>query len=265
MTRGTSAQTVAATYSVELPDATGSLTPVGTGFFVSPDGYFLTAAHVITDDADNVVDPADLRRAWLTAPEDKSSRRSCVGCELIHFDPEVDVAVLKVAWDENSRRPHLVSREGFPYLTTSARVLGAAESVYAFGYPLPLGEAHSVTYGTKIGFAWHGQGPTSEVVASRQEYHGPVEFVGHRPPAHVLDKAVNRGNTGGPVVAADSGRVHGLCVRFQRLASPQGHVPDKHSESVSIVIPSLYVVVANLTADPIGAILRDLGVPIERD
>jgi S1-C subfamily serine protease len=47
----TLANSQAATFCIELPNSLqhGMPTPTGTGFFVSPDGYFVTAAHVITE------------------------------------------------------------------------------------------------------------------------------------------------------------------------------------------------------------------------
>ncbi len=37
---------------------------------------------------------------------------------------------------------------------------------------------------------------------------------------YVLDKALNYGNSGGPIVAAETGRVHALCSRFQPVMVP---------------------------------------------
>ena len=68
MIRKTLANTQQATFSIELPNAQakGLPVPMGTGFFVSGDGWFVTAAHVVTKN--NQPDGPtrdDLDAAWL--------------------------------------------------------------------------------------------------------------------------------------------------------------------------------------------------------
>jgi S1-C subfamily serine protease len=64
----TLATTQLATFSVQLPDKKqhGMPTPAGTGFFVSPDGWFVTAAHVIAENGRSEGPVrSDLDQIWL--------------------------------------------------------------------------------------------------------------------------------------------------------------------------------------------------------
>lgn len=68
MIRKTLLNTRNSTFCIELPekDNLGMPSPRGTGFFISPDGYFVTAAHVITIDGKSDSKPRnDINQAWL--------------------------------------------------------------------------------------------------------------------------------------------------------------------------------------------------------
>lgn len=103
MIRRTLAATQAATFSVDLPnpDADGMTTPHGTGFFVSPDGYFVTAAHVVSV-ATNVL-RTDIADGWLTkeAREFGTSSPGCQWPDVVCVDYAADFALLKVDWERN--------------------------------------------------------------------------------------------------------------------------------------------------------------------
>jgi len=57
---------------------------------------------------------------------------------------------------------------------------------------------------------------------------------------YVLDKALNYGNSGGPIIAVATGHVQALCSRFQPVMIPQPHLKDQKGKPPYIVIPSLY-------------------------
>jgi len=56
---------------------------------------------------------------------------------------------------------------------------------------------------------------------------------------YVIDKALNYGNSGGPIVVQETGRVVALCSRFQPVKIPQGG-------DINVSIPSLYGVATSL-------------------
>jgi S1-C subfamily serine protease len=109
MIRKTLARTQAATYSIDLPDANqhGMPSPCGTGFFVSPDGWFVTAAHVITEtgNSDGPV-RKDIEKAWLIT-ETAGGELGSGMCQAVAFefiDPVLDFALLKVDFDRTPTR-----------------------------------------------------------------------------------------------------------------------------------------------------------------
>jgi serine protease Do len=58
---------------------------------------------------------------------------------------------------------------------------------------------------------------------------------------YVLDKALNYGNSGGPVVNTETGKAFAICSRFQPASFYQSDDPDDF-----ITIPSLYGVATSI-------------------
>ena len=79
---------------------------------------------------------------------------------------------------------------------------------------------------------------------------------------YVLDKALNYGNSGGPVVAVDTGFVHAFCSRFQPVQIPQPHIRNADRKPLLVQIPSLYGVVVSLSNARVLAELMSRKVPI---
>lgn len=248
MIRRTLAATQAATFAVNLPEPLkgGLPYPTGTGFFVSPDGLFVTARHVLTDDEDQL---RDLNQCVLTkelrgAVDDEELGVYCRPVGVAYEDAETDLAVLRVDFARYAGRRWLEGASGFPWIRVSTRTLDDAEPVYSFGYPLSYAELHEVADGGSVGSATLHPRVTSAIVASTIEASGIVTVI-RGPAVYVLDKALNYGNSGGPIVAQDTGHAHAMCTRFQHV-----YIPQTHLEKVSyVMIPSLYGVVTSL-ADP---------------
>ena len=258
----TLAATKAATFCVQLPSADhqGMPIPTGTGFFVSPDGWFVTAAHVVTED--NTLGGSvrqDLDQAWLMQETRNAGGAPGAGVQFVSFHqvlPEFDVALLKVDFSKNADKEWLKLRSGFPHLTVSSRQLDEGEPVYSFGYPLSTASTSTTPGGTVVGTDELSPRVTSAIVSSTFE-HSKMVITAADAKVYVLDKALNYGNSGGPIVAADSGHVHAVCSRFQPLWVPQDHL------KVSIMVPSLYRVVSSLGNMQVLQLLDSLGISID--
>lgn len=266
MIRKTLKATQLATYSVDLPDLNkqGMPSPTGTGFFVSTDGWFVTAAHVITENnkSDGLV-RTDIDKAWLMK-ESRPGIRGTGMCQAVRFEyinPGTDFALLKVDFSANANKEYLKDRTGFPYLEVSSRELEEGEPVYAFGYPLSSSTLLKHDSQITVGFASHCPRITSAIVASTIEKTSFVSSSGD-PRVYVLDKALNYGNSGGPIIGSETGKVYAFCSRFQPMGIPQKHQADAAGNPPFIMVPSLYGVVSSLSNPNILAELSKRGVSI---
>jgi len=239
-------------------------TPTGTGFFVSPDGWFVTAAHVVTQNqrSDGPV-RSDIPQGWLMK-EDRPGqglRGMCQSASVEWIDPETDCALLKVDFEANKNKIWLSGWSGFPHLTVSIRELDEGEPVYSFGYPLPDATLVVDNPNVVIGHASHCPRVTSAIVASTIEKTVMVSGLNDLK-VYVLDKALNYGNSGGPIVAVETGHVHALCSRFIPMVVRQQHLSDEKGQPTQIIMPSLYGVVSSLANTAIVDQLRSRGIPI---
>lgn len=255
--RDTLGHTRTATYSVVMQYGGPDRVPVGTGFFVSPDGLFATAAHVLRGGRPiQIVSTSEPLSLWVVdqAP--------------LHVDAAADFALLQIDMERANGQ--------VPCLTLSERLLDEGEPVYAHGYPLtqvrqpvgiPLGppgddltDSEGNPLKNPVGFMMnHGLSPrtTSAIVASAVEFQWLFEpTASEQPDVYVLDKALNYGNSGGPIIATDTGHAHAFCARFQPVRVPQSTDPD----GSAVVIPSLYGVAVRLTHAPVRQALDAQGV-----
>jgi serine protease Do len=165
-------------YGQRLPGRTiqQRIQGLGSGFIISPDGYIVTNDHVVSNGG-IAVEATEITIAFPDGTQ--------MPAELVGTDPETDIALLKVEPDE-----------ALPYLAFEEQedaVVG--EWAIALGNPFGLFEAAE---------------PTVTV--------GVVSAVGRDFPAQQgrifrdmiqTDAAINRGNSGGPLVNA-LGRVIGV-------------------------------------------------------
>ncbi len=269
MIRRTIQATQAATFCVLLPHPTklGMPTPTGTGFFVSPDGWFVTAAHVVTENNEPDGPPRkDMAQCWLEKEPSVSQLRElraaamCESVSLHYLNPGSDFALLKVDFQANANKDWLRGRTNFPFIQVSIRDLEEGEPVYSFGYPLPEAWAKQLPQMT-IGGSAICPRVTAAIVSSALE-HTKMVMSTDGPRMYVLDRALNYGNSGGPIVAVETGNVHAFCSRFQEMYVPQPHLKDSSGQPLEIFMPSLYGIVSSMANAPIVAKLREVGVDV---
>ncbi|WP_434654947.1 S1 family peptidase [Chromobacterium violaceum] len=240
----------------------GVPSPTGTGFFVSHDGWFVTAAHVVTTNGtpDGPI-RSDIDKAWLMK-ENRQVGPSAM-CQFVSLDsvlPEIDLALLKVDFAQNSNKDWLKTRSEFPFLQISVRELEEGDSVYSFGYPLSETTAH-FNGGMVFGSTSLCPRVTSAIVSSTME-RTKMFTTGGDPKTYVLDKALNYGNSGGPILSVETGHVHALCSRFQPLHVPQLHLQDANGNYPLVMIPSLYGIVSRLDNEAAVQLFNSRGIPI---
>ncbi len=188
----------------------------------------------------------------------------CQWPELVFEDAVSDLALLKVDFSRNANKDWLSGREGFPHLTISVRALSEGEPVYSFGYPLSTGGVVRAGPAGMVGAMELPPRVTSAIVASTLEKTAMVMSSGD-PLYYVLDKALNYGNSGGPVIASETGHVHAFCSRFQPVGIPQHHLLDPSGKPLVVYIPSLYGVVSSLANAASLKGFREQGVPISEE
>jgi serine protease Do len=261
-----------ATFSVLVKAAKGEEAQlVGTGFFVNDEGLFATAAHVVKG-----VKPIAL---FKEAGADAVSGIP-IESEYVFYDEEADFALLRATRDAEREQEF-----GQPtFLQPSGRALAEGSAVYAFGYPLPEGSGIALPPAQLRELLGDGPadllpkiGPnqvfsvpnyvlcprtTSAIIASEIDYSRTFDPQGrnHERNFYTLDKALNPGNSGGPVIAPQTGHVHAVCTAYQVHS-----VPQKHLENVPIAIPSLYGYVTRLTHPTIRQALETNGVEFRTD
>jgi S1-C subfamily serine protease len=152
----------------------------GSGFVVSDDGLILTNAHVVTNSAEDGVQPEDVKEAdavYVRFPDQQQ-----VDAEVVGYDLFADVAVLRVS-------------------DTSVSLT-----------PLPLGDSDRVAVGqpvAAIGSPFFEAGSLSVGVVSAVNRSLSSGTGFGIPGAIQTDAAINHGNSGGPLFNAD-GEVIGI-------------------------------------------------------
>lgn len=228
MIRKTIEHTKLATFYIELPNPNmdGMPTPQGTGFFISKDGYFLTANHVIKNKEGKI----NIGRPSRKIPIGVSNLK------IIKSWEKFDIALLKADFEENKEKAFLQGKNSFDYLEIDFNKQIEGTPVYSYGFPLPEIKYQKLK-GLSMGFQWISERTTSAIISSTYDKFGPI-MTGRDPKHYIIDKALNYGSSGCPLILSETGKVISLCSRFQPVNIPQVENPDKKEDYV--IIPSLY-------------------------
>ena len=134
---------------------------IGSGFFISKDGYIVTNHHVISDLVDKKSE--GFSRLFIKLAADTDTR---IPAKVIGYDPEIDLALIKTEVDA-------------PYVFNlgSSADLDAGDKVYAIGSPVGLESTL-----------------TSGIVSATGRKLFTLGSVMQ------IDAAVNQGNSGGPCI-----------------------------------------------------------------
>ena len=134
---------------------------IGSGFFISKNGYIVTNHHVIADLVDKKSE--GFSRLFIKLAEDSDTR---IPAKVVGYDPEVDLALIKTEVDAP-----------FVFSLGSSADLDVGDKVYAIGSPVGLERTL-----------------TSGIVSATDRKLFTLGSVMQ------IDAAVNQGNSGGPCI-----------------------------------------------------------------
>ncbi len=260
-----------ATFCVMLPEPKrdGRLTPMGTGFFISADGLFVTARHVlgVTDGRSGTVRD-DVNRITFVRPNgSKGGIRRIAGARLVFDDVDHDVAILK------AKR---VGKSGFPYLSVSRREANEGDLVYCFGYP------HSDLFGPPTGMPrvtsvcsisvqnnWILvlKPKVASALVAAKSCPSRIRGVRKLGADYSIDRGIDFGMSGAPVILPETHRVIGVAVETEAVIVPQTHLhwPGCNCGPIKISVPGSFGIVASLAHANLISAMAKHGVSVHDD
>lgn len=184
----------------------------GSGFFVTDDGYLITNRHVVAQD----------NMSYSVVTNDGRSFPVTV----VARDPMLDIAVLRVHEDTEATFAHLAFSDAVPKLGESVVAIGNALAEFP----------NSVSVGVVSGLS---RTVTAQGQSGMEVLEGVIQ----------TDAAINRGNSGGPLLNTD-GEVVGVNVAMAG-----------NSENIGFALPGVAVAQALESVLEHGEIIRPyLGV-----
>ncbi len=208
----------------------------GTGFFVNKNGYFVTARHVLLKHNENEK-LEDLNKIRLTKPENFPSPH-VIGVELVEDRSDLDLVLLKANFSTCQRQTYFENKKCFDYLDIDFNTIPEGKEVYSFGYPLTRMEFFESNRNMSVGSFASRPRVTSAIISSHYLEIGSM-FSPGPPIRYVIDKALNPGNSGGPLIDKETGKAFSVIVSFSTFSIPQ-------PENLDIELPSTYSTAVSL-------------------
>lgn len=221
--------TMDCTFVVRIPGPDGFPYPMGTGFFVSGEGHFITASHVIEG-------VNDFSKVRFQQP----GGEHVLNISCIEKWEHLDIALLKADLDLNQQRfknahnKFLNGRNEFPYLEIDFEHQIEGTPIYTYGFPLS-----KVSGNERIKFDIFCPRVISAIVSSQYNYFKPTRTAAD-PKIYTIDKLLYPGNSGSPAVLSDSGKVFAVCVAFQPFSIQK-------INNTTITLPSAFGFVSSLS------------------
>lgn len=192
------------TFVVRVPGPDGFPYPIGTGFFISGDGHFITAYHVIES-------VSDFSKVRFQQP----GGEHVLNVSLIEKWEESDIALLKADFNLNQQRfkgaknEFLNGKKEFPYLEIAFEEYIEGTPIYIYGFPLSKVKGNAI-----LRFDIFCPRVTSAIISSQYNYFKPIRSP-NDPKIYTIDKLLHPGNSGSPAIVSQSGNVFAVCVAFQ--------------------------------------------------
>jgi hypothetical protein len=183
--------------------------------------------------------------------------------QLIEQWDEFDIALLKADYFKlKTRTGHESKSKDFSYLEIDFKEQEEGSPVYSYGFPSSYMDTE---YGGKYEVGWHYYYPrtTSAIISSWDEVIGP-NHLSAKSKYYVIDKALNYGNSGAPIIITETGKVISVYTEFHLVGIPQNldvAISDEDSRNnrdvlklkellkkldFKIDVPSLYCITSSL-------------------
>ena len=207
------------------------------GFFISNSGHFITANHVIEG-------LNDFSKVIFTQPSALPYNGAFIQhIELIQKWPKFDLALLKADFEFNTKdgKEFFQDLEAFTYLEIDFEDQTEGTPVYAFGFPLSKVNKKDLDK-VKLAFEIFSPRTTSAIIASRYSYIGWARGSGDAK-FYAIDRTLDFGNSGGPIILSETGNVFAVCIEFQPTIIRQPQI----SPDMIIKIPANYGIISSLS------------------
>ncbi len=232
MIRKTINNTKECTFIVRVPGPNGFPYPVGTGFFISGEGHFITAYHVI----EGVNNFSNVRFQ-------QPGGEHVLNISLIEKWEHFDIALLKADLNLNQKRfekaknQFLNGKEEFPHLLLDFNQHLEGTPVYTYGFPLPTINMIEQSQ-IRVSFEVLCPRVTSAIISSQHDFIRPIRS-NEDPKRYTIDKTLLPGNSGGPAILSENGSVFGVCIAsqlysLQRMNNQEIQLPTNYGFIVSI-------------------------------